>query len=269
MRVKRQDVKIIRGLSPACKIAKIARVCTGTEGKAEATAEDALPFLEKLQKMGHGSVFEHARIKVDRQEFLKHIVPYAPTFCYGFESRIVRRDEYYMMNVRDYLASGGRLQSIVDHEEADDYLTARFFIDIGISRELIRHRSMSFMERSTRWCGWREEEDGVEFIIPEAALFEWSDEMQIEFQHTCATAEKHYFTLLKQGAKKQEARLALPLCTATTLYVSGTYDKWIDLLKLRLGTRAHPQMRSIMRKLINLPEFPEHVKQLALREAEK
>lgn len=267
MRVKRQDVKIVRGLSPACKIATIARVCTGTEAKAETTAEDALPFLEKLQKMGHGSIFEHVRIKVDRHEFLNRLT--LDCFCYGIESRIVRRENYYTMNFRDYLESGGRLQALTNHEEADDYMTARFFIDIGIARELIRHRSMSFMERSTRWCGWREEENGVEFIIPETALFDWNDEMQIEFNKTCVSAELHYMNLLKQGAKKQDARLALPLCTATTLYVSGTFDKWFDLLKLRLGKRAHPQMQSIMRKLINLPEFPEGIRQNVLNEVDK
>ena len=62
------SVTIVKGLSPLQKIALIARVCTGTQDKAETTPEAALAFCRKLLDMGHTSPFEHARV----------IVPYDP-----------------------------------------------------------------------------------------------------------------------------------------------------------------------------------------------
>lgn len=48
----------------------------------------------------------------------------------------------------------------------------------------------------------------------------------------------------------------LPLSTATVLYVTGMYKQWEDMLKLRLAPGAHPQMRYIMQKLVELGDFP-------------
>ena len=56
--------EIIKGLPPLQKIALIARVCTGTQDKAETTPEAALAFCRKLLNMGHTSPFEHARVIV-------------------------------------------------------------------------------------------------------------------------------------------------------------------------------------------------------------
>ena len=58
------SVTIVKGLPPLQKIALIARVCTGTQDKAETTPEAALAFCRKLLNMGHTSPFEHARVIV-------------------------------------------------------------------------------------------------------------------------------------------------------------------------------------------------------------
>lgn len=253
--------EIIKGLPPLQKIALIARVCTGTQDKAETTPEAALAFCKKLIGMGHYSPFEHARITKQRIPNVGDCV--YPRLPYGFQSRVSFGYKGYSLNVRDFLAIDGTLEEAAECEEAEDYLTVCFTVDIGIARELIRHRSMSFMERSTRWCSWSEENGGIEFIKPEVCHenpdFEWI------CKDAFTVAERRYFLALSGGVRREMARSVLPLATATKLYVTGTYQHWTWLLNLRLGKRAHPAMRRIMNQLIEQPDFPKN--EMPIKEA--
>lgn len=247
--------EIIKGLPPLQKIALIARVCTGTQDKAETTPEAALAFCKKLVGMGHTSPFEHARVIVDLRSPRPFV--FEKGRPYGIGDRIGYVDpERSSFNVRDYLATGGTLEEVAGFEEAQDYLTVCFTIDIGIARELIRHRSMSFMERSTRWCSWSEKNGGIEFIKPED--YHESTATETDYNHAFELAETFYFGLLKRGVRREMARSVLPLATATRLYVTGTYQHWTWLLNLRLGHRAHPAMRRVMNQLIEQPDFPKN-----------
>jgi len=247
--------EIIKGLPPLQKIALIARVCTGTQDKAETSPDAALPFLRKLGGMGHLSPFEHARITVPYKhdsEFTENGSPLAMI------SRMYFADNAYNINVRDFIARGGTLEETAGFEEAKDYLTACFDIDIGIARELVRHRTMSFMERSTRWCSWSPEEGGIEFIKPEQCKEDGAfDQLCTDF---FKFAENRYFLAINNGVKREMARSLLPLATATKLYVTGTHWWWEALLHLRLGKRAHPAMRRVMKMLVELPEFPNEIR---------
>ncbi len=246
--------EIIKGLPPLQKIALIARVCTGTQDKAETTPEAALAFCKKLIGMGHYSPFEHARITKQR---IPNVGDCAfPRLPYGFQGRVSFGYKGYALNVRDFLAIDGTLEQAAECDDAEDYLTVCFTVDIGIARELIRHRSMSFMERSTRWCSWSEENGGIEFIKPED--YHESTATETDYNHAFELAETFYFGLLKRGVRREMARSVLPLATATKLYVTGTYQHWTWLLNLRLGHRAHPAMRRVMNQLIEQPDFPKN-----------
>ena len=252
--------EIIKGIPPLQKIALIARVCTGTQDKAETTPEAALQFCKKLVGMGHLSPFEHARIVVPLFEFKRDFEPYLTDaqLC-----RVGTGAGFYSINVRDYLSVCKDLERAAECEDADDCLTVCFTIDIGIARELVRHRTMSFMERSTRWCSWSEENGGIEFIKPE----NYNDLAAKErYDFAFGFAEASYFDLLKCGAPREMARSVLPLATATKLYVTGTEWWWMELLRLRLGKRAHPAMRRVMKMLVNQAEFPNEIRGLLTAE---
>ena len=253
--------EIVKGLRPLEKIALIARVCTGTQDKAETTPEAALAFCKKLIGMGHYSPFEHARITKQRIQNVGDCV--YPRLPYGIQDRVSFGYKGYSLNVRDFLAIDGTLEEAAECDDAEDYLTVCFTVDIGIARELIRHRSMSFMERSTRWCSWSEENGGIEFIKPED--YHESTATETDYDHAFELAETFYFGLLKRGGRREMARSVLPLATATKLYVTGTYQHWTWLLNLRLGHRAHPAMRRIMNQLIEQPDFPKN--EMPIKEA--
>lgn len=283
MRIIEPSVEIYTEYDHFRKIETIARVCTGTQDKVGSKPG----FVENLWKNRHETPFEHVRIEVEKLPASFCYLPHEEQvmkLIFGEEMsgdtygqsyrRIKEREkvltqktgrevfrEFTAVNGRDYLAMGGKLDSLNELPESDDYMTVKFTVDIGVARELIRHRQFSFQERSTRYCNMS---DGIEFIKP--VPFEW-----VEFNHesdkagnytgwidACFNAEKVYMRMIKRGARPQEARTVLPLSTATVLYVTGMYKQWEDMLKLRLAPGAHPQMRYIMQKLVELGEFPKN-----------
>lgn len=246
MRIIEPSVEIYTEYDHYKKIETIARVCTGTQDKVGSKPD----FVENLWKNRHETPFEHVRIAVDWN------VRRFREKTYGFWDRLGTTgdlEKRLTVNVRDYLTLEGKLEDLKELPEADDYMTVKFTVDIGVARELIRHRQMSFMERSTRYCNMS---DGVEFIKPVPFAWAESGELNEAWYMECVSADLAYGLMIRRGARPQEARAVLPLSTATVLYVTGMYKQWEDMLKLRLAPGAHPQMRYIMQKLVELGDFP-------------
>ena len=270
MKIIPPKVEFITEKNPLKRIELVARVCWGTESKITETS--AKPFCEKLLKMGHTSPFEHARVKVP---VLKYAELSSNDIPYGYFNRIVMKgsSKSVDMNVRDYLNIGGKLDDIETFEIADDFATACFTVDIGISRELVRHRQFSFMERSTRYVNMK---NGIEFIAP--IPFDWAEKTEEKedkkntpdrfadhryqtWFFNCEMAEWSYQALLKDNCPPQEARNVLPLSTATKLYITGMYSQWHDMLKLRADRAAHPQMQYAMQLMLKNDNCPMEIKQ--------
>lgn len=246
MRIIEPSVEIYTEYDHYKKIETIARVCTGTQDKVGSKPD----FVENLWKNHHETPFEHVRIAVDWN------VRRFREKTYGFWDRLGLSRMWknrITINVRDYLTQGGKLKDLKELSFADDYMTVKFTVDIGVARELIRHRQMSFMERSTRYCNMS---DCIDFIKPVPFAWAESDDLNEAWYMECVSAEAAYRLMIRKGARPQEARTVLPLSTATVLYVTGMYRQWEDMLKLRLAPGAHPQMRYIMQKLVELEDFP-------------
>lgn len=272
MKVIEPAVEIYREPDHFRKIETIARVCTGTQDKVGSNPD----FLRNLLNLGHGTPFEHVRVRVNGN--ITSDYPCSVKEIYGLYNRIGREWEetsinhnryVNTVNGRDFLAVGGTLEQLKDLPEDENYMTVKFTIDIGIARQLVRHRQMSFMELSTRYAKWDKD---VEFVRP--LPFEWakngytkSVEQPLSFGdiydnwvYACRESETLYhFLLYAQECSPQEARTCLNLSAATVLYVTGMYHQWADVLNLRLAKGAHPSMRYIMRKLIELPDFPAEI----------
>ena len=163
------SVNIVPPMPTFQKIEMITRVCTGTQDKCSANEKDAMAFCNKLIERGHMSPFEHVRLYFEYDPaYMKTLYFKNNAMPYGFCERIGTYDGYhYSSNCRDLIAQGVSLTKLSEYEEASDYMTVCFDIDIGLSRELIRHRQMSFMERSTRYCACDT------FVIPLPVWSEW------------------------------------------------------------------------------------------------
>lgn len=233
------------------KIETICRICTDSQKKVGSDPE----FLQKRWKEGHGSVFEHLRIVLPENDAFKYIMQDGVELSYGALDRIEWCDDMCLMNGRDFLALGGTVEELKKYPQDPLFITAKFVVDIGISRELIRHRQMSFTEKSTRYCKF---DSGVDFVLP--IPNEWAEMWQNQiftsafqaWECGCKCAENAYRKMRDLGYPPQEARNVLPLATATVLYMSGTIKQWQEVIALRTARGAHPQMKYIIKKMEGL-----------------
>jgi thymidylate synthase (FAD) len=108
-----------------------------------------------------------------------------------------------------------------------------------ISAQIIRHKSFCFQEFSQRYS----EVVGYEsFDVRKQAeknrqssveVLDLTDEEINQIQQHLVNGDNLYKYLLKKGAAKESARKLLPLCSKTTLYMTGSIRSWIHYLTLR------------------------------------
>lgn len=130
--------------------------------------------------------------------------------------------------------------------------TMKFITDIGVCRELLRHRVFSFANESTRYCNYSKDkfDNEVTFVVPcwythGNGSNDRECSMDSEFENCCRDSEQSYLRMIQWGAKPQEARQILPLATKTELIMTGFEDDWRHFFDLRLrGTtgKPHPDM---------------------------
>ena len=161
--------------------------------------------------------------------------------CYKSENNIT--DDSCITFCRNILGRGH--EAVIEHSQ----LSVRFTVDRAIANELVRHRIASYCQESTRYVNYSKDKFGneIKVIAPEGLT-----EDQYDLWHeACEFAEQHYMELLASGLKPELARNVLPLSTATEIIMTANIREWRSVMKLRTSARAHPQMRSIMRSLLD------------------
>ena len=143
------------------------------------------------------------------------------------------------------------------------FITVRFFVDRGVSHEIVRHREASFAQESTRYCNYSKGKFGEEcsFIDISGGLAAEGKEtsgdqhaaLLEEWLKACADSEAHYMRMLELGATPQMARSVLTSSLKTELVVTANIREWRHILKLRAADttgKAHPQMKEVMVPLL-------------------
>ena len=150
-------------------------------------------------------------------------------------------------------------------------ITVCFFVDRGVTHEMVRHRIASFAQESTRYCNYSKGKFGntVTYIDirngmrRDASVQKLGAETQMviyqEWISACADAEMHYMRMLDMGASPQIARSVLSKSTKSELVVTRNVREWRHLFRLRaLGEpgKPHPQMQEVALPLLEtLAEF--------------
>ena len=119
-------------------------------------------------------------------------------------------------------------------------LTVKFICDRACSHQLVRHRLMSFNQKSQRYC----KEDNLEVIKPEGL------ENTSLWLESCRQAENGYAELIRRGEKPEVARGVLPNSTATEIYATANLREWRHLLELRCHRTAQRDIRSLALSLL-------------------
>ena len=172
-------------------------------------------------------------------------------------SRVTRLDD--LNKVRDDLCIDypGLGKSLSFHDAHEGILehgiiTVRFITNRGISHELVRHRLGSYLQESTRYVLYTDEENpvkGEEFQVIKPAFDEVSKEHFDWYWHI-KNSEDTYRKLIGAGVKPEDARGVLTESHKVDILMTANIREWRQVLKLRCSSKAHPQMREIMRPLL-------------------
>jgi len=162
------------------------------------------------------------------------------------------------------------LQYLIRHRHWSPFEMASLCIKIDTERDIaaqiLRHRSFSFQEFSTRYAetmraeipALRRQDTANRQNSIDDLDTEVVDVLQMDAGGVIAAAFLTYQNMLLQGVAKETARRILPLCTPTTLYMHGTLRSWIHYIHVRTDASTQLEHRLITEgcRAIFAKQFP-------------
>lgn len=165
--------------------------------------------------------------------------------------------------------------SIVEHVTA----SVEFYVDRGITHEIVRHRLFSYTQESTRFVNYQKKMPPA-FVYPEVEVscpyclsgnepdhdtdekggllwFHPSEDEVPECFYNASWlsaiyyAEKSYRKLLDDKWPPQLARSVFPNALASKIIMTGNLRCWRHFLRMRTTREAHPQMRQVTIPLLS------------------
>jgi thymidylate synthase (FAD) len=147
------------------------------------------------------------------------------------------------------------------------YMTVEIVTSKAIGIQLLRHRSFTFQEFSQRYAEVVELEDFelrrqaeknrqsseevFDPIITDSTTRK-SMEASIVVKAWLAQSMRLYKELIAQGVAKECARMVLPMCTQTTIYMTGSIRSWIHFLQIRDDEHAQKEIQLIAQEIKKL-----------------
>ena len=260
-------------------IERAARTCYRSHNRADLQSHERL--IRMLIARGHESMLEHSNIVlemtpsdfydvVDAVKLERHYLRFSED--YGVVSGNVRafRDvirrhpripfaselnRLYPLLFEDLECKGvGMCRVIIDVKDyfADDpeeyakhAAVSVFFHDVdrGFTHEIVRMRSASFAQESTRWVDYAKK--GVDFLYPD----DLPPFLHNIYKEVYKKAEFYYGVLRGLGVPPEMARSILPIGVMTNIVVTTTVEDWRRIIALRTAKDAHPTMRKVLESL--------------------
>ena len=274
MKLIKPSYKIInqeKGLEGIYKAIELAgRVSHKSEGNIKEGS--AKTFVDNMIKLGHGAALEFGTVylffPISCDKSLYHRAEEYDKNPYSKVRIKFDKDghSFHDINQGYYITSNYRV--LLEHNWLDDlkYICepteyhekrycVKFICDRGVSHEFVRHRCMSFLQESTRYCNYSNDRFGNEltYIIPSwmvdtikdgshydyhKNIDEWQkseDANTSNFLQSIAWSEANYLCLISKGNgwTPQQARQVLPNALKTELVVCGFASDWEKFFKLR------------------------------------
>ena len=139
----------------------------------------------------------------------------------------------------------------------------------AIAAQILRHRSFTYQEFSQRYAASttlgdidlpelrrqdeKNRQNSTDDLDPELV-----DKLNKQMITLFSSSKALYESMLKQGVAKECARMVLPLCTPTRIYMTGSCRSWIHYINLRSahGTqKEHMDIANACRKVFT-EQFP-------------
>lgn len=159
-------------------------------------------------------------------------------------------------NLQDSFATLIEDMSVLLPEErmVHETISVLFTVDRGVTHEIVRMRDCSFAQESTRYCNYSNDKMGNEITVIKPIFFDVDTPQWKAWYDDCTRAETSYMTLIRSGAKPQQARTVLPHSTKAEIVVTTNLREWRHILELRACDStgpAHPQMKEVMQPLLS------------------
>lgn len=163
------------------------------------------------------------------------------------------------------------LRYLIKHKHWSPFEMANMTVKIStqrdISAQILRHRSFTFQEFSTRYAtvsngidmpalrrqDYKNRQNSFD-DLPDEIIHKYTGRMLDLFTETHTL----YNDMIEDGIAKETARRILPLATNTTLYANGTLRSYIHYLQTRLSPETQLEHRKIAEQIkeIFCQEFP-------------
>lgn len=227
------------------------------------TPTSAKDFVDRMIKSKHGACLEHGTVYFNREvdhsdrgyldfeEFFDRNpyskVDYEGGILYTVTNFRVIEENF---NLKDFWKNN--IQYLCSPTEFHEKrYTMRFTCSRAISHELVRSRTMSFLQESQRYINYSKERHGGEITFIEPSWLKGiSYDIEEKFIESLSQAEDNYMWLL-HWLQPQQARDVLPNATKTELIMTGFSSDWRFLMDLRLFGKTgapHPDMVDLMQK---------------------
>lgn len=125
--------------------------------------------------------------------------------------------------------------------------------DIGVYKDLTRHRHCSFAIESTRYCNYSKGKFGNEISVIKPCNMDENSGIYHTWLKAMNDMERAYMQMAEIGATPDQLRMILPHSTAASVMMKANVREWRHIFNLRCAKAAHPSVRQIM--LITLNEF--------------
>ena len=179
--------------------------------------------------------------KVNGIQIMKNIERACRT-CYRSEGKIT--EESYKTLLKNCITRGH--ESVLEHEK----VTIRLYCDLGVYKDLTRHRIASFSIESTRYCNYGKDKFDDELKIIKPCNIEEGTDIYANWKNACEAIEKNYMEMSKKGALPDQLRMILPHSIAAEATMTANIREWKHILSLRASNHTHPSIRQLMIPLL-------------------
>ena len=240
------------------QIEKAGRTCYKSENKIGDGTD--VKFFNMLVDRGHTAMLEHGTVylydrvspvsvsgldKYRNDKYSDYVSVMSDDALEVFVTTNMRVivENHWAMDLTQYLCD----EPMSEHKRR---YTVKFICDRATANEMVRHRTFSFAQESTRYCNYSKDKFGSElcFIYP-AGYDAWKDNCKLTFVDSCRCAEQYYLNLTGCGLQAQDARAVLPLSLKTEIVLTGNTDAWKHFFGLRCSGNAHPDIKYLADRL--------------------
>ena len=161
----------------------------------------------------------------------------------------------------------GLLKYCIKHNHWSVFEQSSMTVEIettrAIAAQVLRHRSFTFQEFSQRYADTKlleaivlpelrrqdskNRQNSIDDLDPEVV-----DKLNKQMKTLFSSSSALYNQMLECGVAKECARMVLPLCTPTRIYMTGSCRSWIHYINLRTGHGTQKEHMEIAQECKNI-----------------